>query len=322
MAMLAIISPFAIVIGVVTLTPPQYSNTFIGALNEKYDRLHSIDEPKLVVVGGSSVVFGVDSEIVEKYTDMPVVNFGLYAALGTKLMLDLSRSAIGEGDVVILSPELDPQTMSMYFSANQTLRALDDDFSMFWDLGVDNKLSVLGGIWRFATDKIKLMTSGTVYDDPGVYNAKNIDERGDLTYECAENIMQGYYDQNKMITLTEDILEPEFIDYLNDYIKYCEKRGATVLFAYCPMNELALDAAYSPDEFHSYLSSVIDCEIIGNIDDAIMDAAYFYDTNFHLNDAGRRVRTVGFTEDILSALNIDKAVDEPLPEKPALPGAK
>ena len=63
-------------------------------------------------------------------------------------------------------------------------------------------------------------------------------------------------------------------------------------------------------------------EFIGNIDEAIMDAAYFYDTNFHLNDAGRRVRTVRLTKDILSALNIDVTVDETLPEKPALPVAK
>ena len=168
-AVMAVISPFAIVIGTVTLTPPQYSNSFIGALNEKYDRLHSIDEPKLVVVGGSSVVFGVDSELIEKYTGMPVVNFGLYAALGTKLMLDLSRSAIGEGDVVVISPELDPQTMSLYFSAEQTLRALDDDYRMFFDIATDDKLSLLGGAWRFATDKLEIIRTGRVIDPPGVY---------------------------------------------------------------------------------------------------------------------------------------------------------
>ena len=105
LAILAMISPFAIVIGAATLTPSQYSNAFVGALNEKYDRLYSIEEEKIVIVGGSSVAFGVDSAMIEKYTGMPVVNFGLYAALGTKLMLDLSRGAIGEGDIVILSPE-------------------------------------------------------------------------------------------------------------------------------------------------------------------------------------------------------------------------
>ena len=325
-AVLAIISPFAIVVGAVTLTPPQYSNTFVGALNEKYDRLNSIDEPKLVVLGGSSVVFGVDSEIIEKYTGMPVVNFGLYAALGTKLMLDLSRSAIGEGDVVVLSPELDPQTMSLYFSADQTFKALDDDYSLFWEIGVDNKLSLLGGMWRFAAEKLKTIRSGRVIDPTGVYNSKSFDERGDLIYPTPENTMIGYYDSNKVVSLTKDMLDTEFIDYLNDYIAYCERRGATVLFAYCPINERALERPYETEEenaqarreFHNYLASKLDCEIIGSIEEAIMDAAYFYDSNFHLNDAGRRSRTIRLTKDILFGLDMPVAVTEEEPKKPLL----
>ncbi len=322
-AVLAIVSPFAVVIGAATLTPSQYSNSFVGALNEKYDRLHSIEEPKLVVVGGSSVVFGTDSEMLEKYTGMPVVNFGLYADLGTKLMLDLSRPAIGEGDVVVLSPELDPQTMSLYFSSEQTLMALDDDFSMFRDLGVDNKLSVLGGMWRFAVDKIKLMRTGRVLDPTGVYNAKNFDERGDLVYDRPSNVMNALYDPNKRITLTEELLDPEFIDYLNEYIADCERRGATVLFAYCPMNELAIDGqdAAARRQFHEYLDSALDCEIIGNIEDAVMEEEYFYDSNFHLNNAGCALRSIRLTEAITAALGMSVTVEEPIPEKPALPGS-
>ena len=322
-AVLAIVSPFAIVIGAATLTPSQYSNSFVGALNEKYDRLHSIEEPKLVVVGGSSVVFGTDCAMIEKYTGMPVVNFGLYAALGTKLMLDLSRPAIGEGDVVVLSPELDPQTMSLYFSSEQTLMAFDDDFSMFWDLDVDNKLSVLGGMWRFAVDKLRLIHTDRDIDPPGVYNAKNFDERGDLVYDRPHNVMNAHYDPNKRITLTEELLDPEFIDYLNEYIADCERRGATVLFAYCPMNGLAIDGqdAVARGEFHEYLDSVLDCEIIGNIEDAVMEAEYFYDSNFHLNDAGRTLRSIRLTENITAALGMQVTVSEPLPEKPAFPSS-
>ena len=53
-----------VTIGVVTFAlPPVYDNTFIGELGEKYDRLKSIDEPKIVIIGGSSVAFGIDSRI-------------------------------------------------------------------------------------------------------------------------------------------------------------------------------------------------------------------------------------------------------------------
>ena len=99
-AILVIVLPLGILLGMLFLVPPQYSNVFVGALDEKFERLTSIDEDKIIVVGGSSVAFGLDSELMEKYTGMPVVNFGLYAALGTKVMLDLSRPGIKEGDIV------------------------------------------------------------------------------------------------------------------------------------------------------------------------------------------------------------------------------
>ena len=102
-----------------------YGNVFVAALGDKYERLLAADSEKIVVVGGSSVAFGLDSKLMEEKTGIPVVNFGLYAALGTKLMLDLSLPHINEGDTVVIAPELDAQTLSLYFNASTTLRALD-----------------------------------------------------------------------------------------------------------------------------------------------------------------------------------------------------
>ena len=97
---LVLLLPIGGVTGIAVALPEQYGNVFTSRLSEKYDRLNSIDEPKVIVVGGSSVAFGLDSELLEEYMGMPVVNFGLYAALGTKVMMDLSRSNIGEGDII------------------------------------------------------------------------------------------------------------------------------------------------------------------------------------------------------------------------------
>ena len=122
---LAVIIPLISVPLVAVFSAPEFQDSFVGALDSKVDRLMNTEEDKIVIVGGSSVAFGYDSDIIEKYVGMPVVNFGLYAALGTKLMLDLSREGIRDGDIVILAPELDSQTLSMYFSAETTLRAFD-----------------------------------------------------------------------------------------------------------------------------------------------------------------------------------------------------
>ena len=320
-ALVLSILPIFTVVATVLIAPSQYSNAFVGALDEKYDRLVSTEEAKIVVIGGSSVAFGLDSAMIEEYFNMPVVNFGLYAAIGTKAMLDLSRNHIGEGDIVVLSPELDPQTLSLYFSNKTTLEAIDGRYDIAKEFDVDTHIAMLGSFWSHAQDKISFMLNGTP-DPEGVYNSKNFNEYGDINYERTENVMQLYYDPNTIIDLSPEIVEAEFIDYVNDYIKSCEDRGATVYFSWCPMNEMALKEGTTTESmyaFSDFLESNINCEFISYIDSYAMDAGYFYDTNYHLNDAGVTLRTKLLIEDMLLATGKSPIVNVPTPEPPALP---
>ena len=130
LALVLILSPLAVLVGVYLGTESVYRNTFYGELDDKYDALYSAKGEKIVLIGGSSVAFGYDSKTLSDLFDRPVINFGLYAELGTKLMLDLAEDAIREGDIVLVAPELDAQTLSLYFNGGATLRALDENRGM------------------------------------------------------------------------------------------------------------------------------------------------------------------------------------------------
>lgn len=325
LALLVILSPILFVCAYALSLPPVYTETFYGALNEKYDRLNEIDGEKIVVVGGSSVAFGLDSELLERYTGMPVVNFGLYADLGTKMMLDLSLSGISEGDVVILAPELDRQTLSLYFNNESALMALDDDFSMARHLKVDDLLSCVGGSWRFAQAKRDRYLGKTEISLDAVYRSEYFNEYGDFSLAREENVMKTYYDSNNKIVLDSSEYGnelDEFLAYVNKYVKKCERRGATVYFSFCPMNELGLSEGSNlliRSEFEEYLSDKLDCEIISSIEDYVLEAGYFFDTNFHLNDAGVMVRTIRLAKDLRIAAGIMSGALDDEPEAPQLP---
>lgn len=346
-ALLVLILPFGTLALLAFATPNVYGDTFVGALEQKFDHLTSITEPKIIIVGGSSTAFGVDSEMLEKYTGMPVVNFGLYAALGTKVMMDLSRANIREGDVIVLAPEIDPQTMSLYFNSDTTLMAADGRPDMLRYVRGDDRLSLAGALWRFTGDKLSYLFSGSRPQPSGAYDPSYFSAAGDLTYPRTENVMGMYYDPNTPITLSPETVDDDFIDYVNEYIRFCEKKGATVYYGYCPMNELAInlpDAEYSASTaltqtdtdsvddtayteytvasitaFGEYLDSVLDCEILGTPEDHIYSAAYFYDSNFHLNDAGVVLHSVTLVKELLLALGIPAFVQEEIPDAPALP---
>ena len=332
LSVLILLSPVIMLFSAVFLTPPVFSETFVGELDEKLDRLDSAEGEKLVVIGGSSVAFGIDSALMEKYLERPVVNFGLYAALGTKLMLDLSRHAIGEGDTVVLAPELDRQTLSMYFSAESTLEAMDDDYGMIKYVRGDDKLSLLGGLFAHAGKKLKYLREG-IPSPSGVYNSKSFNEYTDVKYSATdsegnvlwsrnENVMQLYYDPATRIELVEDVLSEDFVSYLNEYIAFCEGKGATVYFSYCPMNRLAIKEGLTDTDvtaFAKYLEKKINCEFISYIDSYIIEEGYFFDTNYHLNETGVLLRTKTLIEDIMIAEGSFRAVDIDVPKAPPLP---
>ncbi len=323
LAVSVIVMPVALILGISFGAPSQYENTFYGALDKKYERLSTIEEDKIVVIGGSSVAFGLDSALLEEYAEMPVVNFGLYADLGTKLMVDLSRSHIKEGDVVILAPELDRQTLSMYFNWDTTLKACDDDMSMLGglDYSIDEWLFSVGGFWNLSSSKLGYILNGNAPDPDGIYNAENFNKYGDIDktkFERKNNVMKNYYDlqPKSLVDFDPSIVEEEFIDFLNEYITECKIKGATVYFTWCPVNDLSVVDAQKINSFERYFKKNLKCPVISSLSDYIIDSHYFYDTNFHLNDAGVKLRTLRLINDYLFEIESDKYLNMKEPEPP------
>lgn len=318
---LAVLIPFGAVLGIAAFAPPVYGQTFLGALSPKYDRLNAIDEPKIVVVGGSNVAFGLDSSLLEQHLGMPVVNFGLYATLGTKIMLDLSKANVNEGDIVILAPEMDEQTLSLYFNAEAALQGMESDWSMLRYIPKNNHSELAGGVFEYVTSKIKYLRNGLL-DPSGVYRRDSFNEYGDIVYPRPHNTMLLGYDPTKMIELTPALIEPKFIDYVNDYTTFCEQQGATVYFSFPPMNAAAMSSANTEDTlfaFYRYLYESLTCEVIGNVNDYIIDEDYFYDSNYHLNDSGVILRTSLLAHDVNRARGITEPITIEIPEAPERP---
>ena len=115
--------------------PVQFGDTFMGELKSKYERLKETSGKRIVLVGGSGVVFDCDSALMDDFfPSYEIVNFGMYAGLGTKAVMDLSENYIYEGDIVILSPEQSEQTFSDYFNGEYMWQAADGAFGMLRDL--------------------------------------------------------------------------------------------------------------------------------------------------------------------------------------------
>ena len=298
--------------------PVQFGDTFMGELKSKYERLKETSGKRIVLVGGSGVAFDCDSALMDDFfPSYEIVNFGMYAGLGTKAVMDLSENYIHEGDIVILSPEQSEQTFSDYFNGEYMCQAADGAFGMLRDLKSENFEAMLGNFPRFALEKLNYVMKGQKPQTDSIYQKKSFNTYGDIELDtCRENILPNGYDVNQKVRFTEDVVQPEFMDYMNDWAKRLEKKGAVVWYRYCPVNKLSVEDMDDLAAYDVFLRQKLDFPVIGNPKNSLMEAEWFFDTNFHLNQPGKEVNTVQLIRDMKAMLGDDRAVTVELPEKP------
>lgn len=324
-----VVSPFSIFMIVANSQPHIYSKTYYAALVDKVHNLRSHkNDKKIILVGGSNVAFGFNSKLIEEeFPEYKVVNFGLYAMLGTKIMMDLALDYVNEGDMVFISPEINSQSTSLFFDGESTLKALEDDMSIIQSLPKDNRDNVIGNYFEFVTNRGK--QDGII--DPGktVYRRNNFNEYGDVHYEGKDsngvlfqdgNRMAVHYDPGMMIDYSYSI-DQSFIDYINEYNNSIKKKNAKMFYAFSPVNELAVkDKVETPIDYYWSLRRSLSCDVIGNPIEYIMDPHYFYDSNFHLNNNGAKYRSLLFMNDIKrDVLKLNKIEPFDIPPKPDYP---
>lgn len=298
--------------------PVQFGDTFMGELKSKYERLKETSGKRIVLVGGSGVAFDCDSALMDDFfPSYEIVNFGMYAGLGTKAVMDLSENYIHEGDIVILSPEQSEQTFSDYFNGEYMWQAADGAFGMLCDLKSENFEAMLGNFPRFALEKLNYVMKGQKPQTDSIYQKKSFNTYGDIELDtCRENILPNGYDVNQKVRFTEDVVQPEFMDYMNDWAKRLEKKGAVVWYRYCPVNKLSVEDMDDLAAYDVFLRQKLDFPVIGNPENSLMEAEWFFDTNFHLNQPGKEVNTVQLIRDMKAMLGDDRAVTVELPGKP------
>lgn len=293
-----------------------HANDFTAAIVDKYDRLNQTSGKKIVFVGGSSLPFGLKCELIEEeLPEYTAVDFGLYAALGTVVMMDLSLSGISEGDIVILAPETDPQLYSDFFTPRLFRTAIGDRTDLLSSLSSGRRKEAANAYYPVLYDRLRQRNNPTV-PETELYARSSFDEYGDIAFARTRNRMSEGFDASQTVSLS-GLLDGGFVDEVNVYAKKVREKGATLLFWFPPINQAAV--RFSDKEakrFMTQLSDELDCEVIGDVRDTVYDFGYFYDTNYHLNDGGATLHTANAVKRIKEYLGQEPTVSFEIPEAP------
>lgn len=318
--LLAVLCVPLILICFAFIADPQYDMSFYGGMGIKYDRIKNIDGKKIVVVGGSSVAFGLRSDIMELETGMPVVNFGLYANLGTKYMLDVAEDYINDGDIVIIAPEQNNQALSLYYNAEAVWYSIDGKFEILNNINKENYGDMAREFLKFTSGKFKYWQSGNKPSPEGVYNVKSFNAFGDIEFVREYNIMNNGYDEHTPISFKKNVIDDSFIDYINAYAENLSKKGASVYYTFSPMNRLAsVSDAEDSNDYYIYLTEKLNFAIIGNPETHLLESGWFYDSNFHLNESGAIYYTALLAQELKAENNDFTPIKTKVPEIPQKP---
>ena len=187
------------VLSVGAMLPEFYGETYYAVLPRMYSRLKEIEEPKILVIGGSNVAFGLDSGLLEELLrdegyDYTVCPFGLYGAVGTSAMLDLSRDALKAGDIVVLAIEPTSETMSDYFGAEAFWKCAEEAPELIGRLSREKQGMLAGTYLSYLQQRLEIHRSGKLPVSQGVYANSSFNERCDLVYHRPGNLMPVGFD--------------------------------------------------------------------------------------------------------------------------------
>ena len=299
--------------------PSVYQDSYYAELPAMVRRMDEARGKRLILIGGSSVAFGIDVPLLENYLeekgfDYTVCPLGLYAAVGTSAMLSLSESVLREGDTVILALEPASDAMTAYFGATAFLKCAESDSSLFWRLNSDQQTRVIGNALPFLQEIYAVARSGQMPKAEGVYAKAAFDENCNMAYLREGNTMALGFDTASPIALSGLSIEDAFANQINAYCENAAKKGASVYMSFCPMNKSALTG--SVNDYFTLCNETFDCPIISNPLDYILESGWFYDSNFHLNTAGAKLRTWLLARDVLAQFGCYEPLEDELPMMP------
>ena len=270
---------------------------YLAATCEKHARLERASAPRVILVGGSNLAFGVDSARLEKALGREVVNMGLTAGLGIDFMLNEIEPDLKSGDTVVLSLEYD-RFSGGYNPLN--LRQIVEyrpasfrymEFRQWNRVLVRGGLSILGGIGRRA---IRIHSESSVAsNESSAYRRSGFNTWGDLT---THHGTQGAFSSASTTAgeaLHADWLPTErVLSRLRTFANKCNQDG--VVFSYsCPPQPEGI--SWAQRETVALILEKLDAvpylQILDSPEDQSYPDSQFFDTGYHLTREGTQRRT-------------------------------
>lgn len=279
----------AVVVLVILLpAAPRWNDSLHYAQIDKDSLMMNVEEPRLILLGGSNVGMSFDSQMLKDSLGLNPINAGLHAGFGIKFILDNAAQYLRKGDVVILIPEYELYQGRTFYGEGDLMNLLFDVAPEKLHLvNFEHAKHIFTLVPSYL--KIKLLPSSYLYrkdNRPASYLRTAYNQYGDAVAHWGESGAE-CLDLAPLVGLPDGSV----ISYLKEWVRCQEDKGVVVCLS-CPVyRKKSYD--YSA-EFIEKLEDLIcsgDFFVLGRSGDFVMADSMFYDTRYHTNNKGAEYRT-------------------------------
>lgn len=299
--------------GLYSARPPRYAfrylvatgQDYLSAIADKHRLAELTPPPRLLLAGGSSLAFSVDSATLESSLGLHVVNLAIHAGLGLSFVLRECEALARPGDRVVLSIEPD---MSV-----EGLDELLERANEAWPSNDTGRVAAWGRRWRSSVrlaafsvnhtqsvfrsavrSRFGLATEEEPRPNDWMYRRSGFNAKGDFV---------GHLDLPPASTLVGRVrfgTSPADwqgalatrVEMLNGFARRLQRRGITVYLLYpnIDRSHFELNRVQIEEMARTYQRELV-FDILNTPETFIADQQECFDTVYHLNRAAREEHT-------------------------------
>ncbi len=259
------------------------------ASHDKHQRLDSLSSPKIVLVGGSNLPFGIKSEMIEEAIGLPVADMGLHAGLGMNFILSEVEENIHQGDVVIVSLEYHHFLSRTMYNGEDVLAALlfDVNRDCISYVKFGQWMALIPNICLYASKKLINISTQKVDGFEDLFTRESFNKYGDETahYGQPSTVHSGDKPALGMTICNKSIQR------LVRFRNLVEEKGATFMLIACPYPEPQF---WKDEESIEKIVEVVNNKglvFLVNPKECLFPDSLMFNSYFHLSENGATMRT-------------------------------
>jgi len=267
--------------------------------------------PKVLLIGGSYLNFGVNMPLFRKLIGRPAYTLGIHSAMGESYVLETAKRFVNPGDTVVYIFE---PVRHDDFGMPLIYQTLDGETDMMRDFALHHPILFATTFPEECAHRVhelllwKLnLGKGRPFEWEGIYHERAFDRQtGDMTFPRECKYKKGQ--RAPFVTFAAKEIPMESFDILNEFEGHCRKRGARLVIAFIPYLEDAIvptgeKRRAAIEDYESHIRRNAAAPVIAHQREQLYPLEMMYDREKHLNDRGAEDYTRRLAHDLLVHLS-------------------